>query len=161
MKKTELSIGDLVKVPELVYDNGSEDFNNGICKIRQLRCTDLDVYAYEDLEYSEIEPILITNVILTKIGFVEKDSSRESNTFEFRLDNLVVNYSTTLAIVDIVKVKEKFAEQNTTEFEEGNKIVFNLSAKILYLHQLQHLLRMVGIELNEIQDAGLMSIYEF
>lgn len=32
MKKTELSIGDWVKVPELVYDNGSEDFNNGICK---------------------------------------------------------------------------------------------------------------------------------
>ena len=104
---------------------------------------------------------MITNAILTKIGFVEKESSRESNTFEFRLDNLVVNYSTTLAIVDIVKVKEKFAEQNTTEFEEGNKIVFNLSAKILYLHQLQHLLRLVGIELNEIQDAGLMSIYEF
>ena len=161
MKKTELSIGDWVKIPELVYDNGSEDFNNGICKIRQLRCTDLDVYAYEDLKYSEIEPILITNAILTKIGFIEKDSSRESNTFEFRLDNLVVNYSTTLAIVDIVKVKEKFAEQNTTEFEEGNKIVFNLSAKILYLHQLQHLLRLVGIELNEILDVGLMSIYEF
>ena len=74
----------------------------------------MDVYAYEDLEYSEIEPILITNAILTKIGFVEKDSSRESNTFEFRLDNLAVNYSTTLAIVDIVKVKEKFAEPNTT-----------------------------------------------
>ena len=32
MKITELSIGDWVKFPELVYDNGSEDFNNGICK---------------------------------------------------------------------------------------------------------------------------------
>ena len=29
MNKTELSIGDWVKVPNIAYDNGREDFDNG------------------------------------------------------------------------------------------------------------------------------------
>ena len=58
-------------------------------------------------------------------------------------------YSTTLASIDIIKAKEKLPEDNnTTEDEAGNMIEFNLSAKILYVHQLQHLLRLVGKELN-------------
>ena len=158
MKKTELSIGDWVKVPELVYDNGSEDFNNGICKIRQLRCTDLDVYAYEELSYSEVEPIMITKAILEKFGFVEKESESWSNTFEYRTADLLVIYSTTLARVDILKAKEKIAEPNTIEYEAGNMIEFDLSAKILYVHQLQHLLRIVG---KDFDDVELMGIYEF
>lgn len=158
MKKTELSIGDWVKVPELVYDNGSEDFNNGICKIRQLRCTDLDVYAYEELSYSEVEPIMITKAILEKLGFVEKESESWSNTFEYRTADLLVIYSTTLARVDILKAKEKIAEPNTIEYEAGNMIEFDLSAKILYVHQLQHLLRIVG---KDFDDVELMGIYEF
>ena len=47
MKKTELSIRDFVKVPELVYDNGLEDFDNGMHQIRRLGDYDLDVCAYE------------------------------------------------------------------------------------------------------------------
>ena len=161
MKKTELSIRDFVKVPELVYDNGLEDFDNGIYQVQRLRDDDLDVYTFEELSYSEVEPIMITKAILEKLGFVEKESESWSNTFEYRTADLLVVYSTTLARVDILKAKEKIAEPNTIEYEAGNMIEFDLSAKILYVHQLQHLLRLVGIELNEIQDAGLMSIYEF
>ena len=153
MNKSELSIGDWVKVPKLVYDCGLEDFDNGMCKVRRLRYLDLDVYAYEELDYSEVEPILITNVILNALGFVEKNSPEESNAFVLSTDNIIVNYSTKLATVDIVKAKDKLTEP-------GAEVEFNLSAKILYLHQLQHLLRLVGIEFNESVDAKLMRIYE-
>ena len=153
MDKSELSIGDWVRVPKLVYDCGLEDFDNGMCKVRRLRYDDLDVYAYEDLDYSEVEPILITNTILSALGFVEKNSTEEPNAFVLATDNIIVNYSTKLATVDIVKAKGKLTEP-------GAEVEFNLSAKILYLHELQHLLRLVEIELNESVDAKLMGIYE-
>ena len=166
MKKTELSIGDWVKVPELVYDNGLEDFSNGMYQIRRLGDYDLDVCVYKKLgyteykklSYSEVEPIMITKAILEKLGFVEKDSESGSNTFEYRTADLLVVYSTTLARVDILKAKEKIAEPNTIENEAGNMIEFDLSAKILYVHQLQHLLRIVG---KDFDDVELMGIYEF
>ena len=166
MKKTELSIGDWVKVPELVYDNGLEDFSNGMYQIRRLGEYDLDVCVYKELgyteykklSYSEVEPIMITKAILEKLGFVEKDSESGSNTFEYRTADLLVVYSTTLARVDILKAKEKIAEPNTIENEAGNMIEFDLSAKILYVHQLQHLLRIVG---KDFDDVELMGIYEF
>ena len=158
MKKTELSIGDWVKVPELVYDNGLEDFSNGMYQIRRLGDYDLDVCAYEELCYTEVEPIMITKAILEKLGFVEKDSESGSNTFEYRTADLLVVYSTTLARVDILKAKEKIAEPNTIENEAGNMIEFDLSAKILYVHQLQHLLRIVGKDFDGIE---LIGIYEF
>ena len=135
-----------------------EDFDNGIYQVRRLRDDDLDVYAFEELSYSEIEPIVITKAILEKLGFVEKDSESGSNTFEYRTADLLVVYSTTLARVDILKAKEKIAEPNTIENEAGNMIEFDLSAKILYVHQLQHLLRIVGKDFN---DVELMRIYEF
>ena len=166
MKKTELSIGDWVKVPELVYDNGLEDFSNGMYQIRRLGDYDLDVCVYKELGYTEykklsyfeVEPIMITKAILEKLGFVDKDSESGSNTFEYRTADLLVVYSTTLARVDILKAKEKIAEPNTIENEAGNMIEFDLSAKILYVHQLQHLLRIVG---KDFDDVELMGIYEF
>ena len=135
-----------------------EDFDNGIYQVRRLRDDDLDVYAFEELSYSEVELFMITKAILEKLGFVEKDSESGSNTFEYRTADLLVVYSTTLARVDILKAKEKIAEPNTIENEAGNMIEFDLSAKILYVHQLQHLLRIVGKDFN---DVELMGIYEF
>ena len=135
-----------------------EDFDNGIYQVRRLRDDDLDVYTFEELSYSEVEPIMITKAILEKLGFVEKDSESGSNTFEYRTADFLVVYSTTLARVDILKAKEKIAEPNTIENEAGNMIEFDLSAKILYVHQLQHLLRIVGKDFN---DVELMGIYEF
>ena len=107
-----------------------EDFDNGIYQVRRLRDDDLDVYAFEELSYSEVELIMITKAILEKLGFVEKDSESGSNTFEYRTADLLVVYSTTLARVDILKAKEKIAEPNTFENEDGNMIEFDLSAKV-------------------------------
>ena len=135
-----------------------EDFDNGIYQVRRLRDDDLDVYAFEELSYSEVELIMITKAILEKLGFVEKDSESGSNMFEYRTADLLVVYSTMLARVDILKAKEKIAEPNTIENEAGNMIEFDLSAKILYVHQLQHLLRIVG---KDFDDVELMGIYEF
>ena len=159
MKKTELSIRDFVKVPELVYDNGLEDFSNGMYQIWRLGDYDLDVCAYEELDYTEVEPIMITKAILEKLGFVEKELFKGANTFEYKTDDLLVIYSTTLWSIDMFKAKEKLAEPNTILFEAGNVIEFDLSAtKILYVHQLQHLLRLVGKDFDGIELAG---IYEF
>ena len=96
MNKTELSIGDWVKVPTLAYDNGREDFDNGMYKVRCLRDDDLDVYAFEELRYSEVEPIMITKSILEMFGFVEKEAA-----FEYRTDDLLAVYSMNYARVDI------------------------------------------------------------
>ena len=95
-----------------------------------MRDDDLDVYAFEELSYSEVELIMITKAILEKLGFVEKDSESGSNTFELRTADLLVVYSTMLARVDILKAKEKIAEPNTIENEAGNMIEFGLSAKV-------------------------------
>ena len=151
MKKTELSIGDWVKVPELMRscDNDHDDSFNGIFEVKRLGDYDLDVCSFNELSYYEIEPVMITKAILEKFGFVEKESSKEANIFEYRTADLLVIYSTTLASIDILKAKEKLPEDNNTTVDEaGNMIEFNLSAKILYVHQLQHLLRLVGKELN-------------
>ena len=154
MNKSELSIGDWVKVHKLVYDNDREDFDNGIHQVRRLRDDNLDVYAVEDLSYSEVEPIMITKSVLEKIGFVEK----ESHLFEFKTDSLSIAYSTMLGIAYIIKAKDKIAESDASMYEDGYVILFDLSAKILYLHQLQHLLRIIGKDINGIDLTG---IYEF
>ena len=125
---------------------------------------DLDVCTYEELGYTEVKPIMITKAILEKLGFVEKDSAKGANIFEYKTDDLLVIYSTTLysttlGSIDMFKAKEKLAEPNTILFEAGNVIEFDLSAtKILYVHQLQHLLRMVGKDFDGIELTG---IYEF
>ena len=151
MKKTELSISDWVRVPELMRscDNDHDDSFNGIFEVKRLGDYDLDVCSFDELSYYEIEPVMITKEILEKFGFVEKQSSKEANIFEYRTVDLLVIYSTTLASIDIIKAKEKLPEDNNTTVDEaGNMVEFNLSAKILYVHQLQHLLRLVGKELN-------------
>lgn len=154
MNKTELSIGDWVKVPRLVYYNSADRFDNGIYQVRRLKEFYLDVYTFDELSYSEVEPIVITKAILEKLGFVEK----EAGVFKLRTDDILVIYSTACTSLDILKAKDKLAEQNTIKYEEGNTIEFDLSAKIIYVHQLQHLLRMVGKEFSGIELAG---IYEW
>ena len=44
------------------------------------------------------------------------------------------------------------------DYIAANKVEFYLSAKILYVHQLQHLLRIVG---KEFDGDELPGIYEF
>ena len=160
MNKTELSIGDWVKAPKLVYDCGLEDFDNGMCKVRHLRDDDLDVYAFNDLKYSDVEPIVITKAILEKLGFVEKDVDVEPNTFEFRTDDLLVKCYMNTSDIDILKAKEKMPDSHAMDLDyiAANKVEFYLSAKILYVHQLQHLLRIVG---KEFDGDELPGIYEF
>lgn len=46
------------------------------------------------------------------LGFVEKYPAKEYNIFEFRTDDLLVNYFMTLATVDILKAKEKIPQPN-------------------------------------------------
>ena len=160
MNKTELSIGDWVKAPKLVYDCGLEDFDNGMCKVRHLRDDDLDVYAFNDLKYSDVEPIVITKAILEKLGFVEKDGDIEPNTFEFRTNDLLVKCYMNSGDIDILKAKEKIPDSHAMDLDyiAANKVEFYLSAKILYVHQLQHLLRIVG---KEFDGDELPGIYEF
>ena len=156
MIKTELSIGDWVKVPGLVYDNGLEDFDNGMCKVRRLGDGDLDVYAFEELSYSEVEPIMITKSILERFGFVEKEAVKEVNIFEYRTDDLLAVYSMNYARVDIRYYK--INESNTDENGDSNIMEFDLSANVLYVHQLQHLFRIVGKEFNEIELIGIYEV---
>ena len=71
---------------------------------------DLDVCAYEELGYTEVKPIMITKAILEKLGFIDKESPKGANTFEYKTVDILVIYSTTLgSIDDMFKAKEKLA----------------------------------------------------
>ena len=121
MKASELMIGDWVQVPSLI-DN-VEGFN-AWCKVKQLRDDDLDVVGFKELKYDEIEPISITIEILEKNGFT-KDLDTDGIHYWFTLIDEHIRFS-------ILYARSVFQWLGPLDFK--------------YVHQLQHALRLCGIE---------------
>ena len=124
MKADELMINDWVQIPCLI-DN-TENYN-AWCQIKQLRDGDLDVIGFKELSYDEICPISLTTDILEKNGFkIDK------------YGQMVLDEELGTSEVYIV-------------LQDGDEcywwVVNNeLIAKIRYVHQLQHALRLSGIK---------------
>lgn len=127
-----LMIGDWVQVPCLI-DN-TENYN-AWCQIKQLRDGDLDVIGFKELSYDELESIPLTPEILEKIGFVK--SMQVSDTEPYDVDeegNMHFSYN----------------EVFWGWWQPNN--IFCIPAgglgwlDIKYVHQLQHILRLCGIE---------------
>lgn len=120
MKATELMIGDWVQVPSLI-DN--VEYYDAWCKVKQLRDCDLDVIGFKELKYDEIEPIPLTPKILEKNGWEERPTGYVFYTDRKRYDNSLwyILGSNTFVV-------------NRNEFQ------------IKYVHELQHALRLLGIE---------------
>ena len=90
------------------------------------------------------------------MGFVEKEHTKEFRVFEYRTDDLLAVYSMNYARVDIRYYK--INESNTAETGDSNIMEFDLSANVLYVHQLQHLFRIVGKDFNEIELIGIYEV---
>ena len=121
MKSNELMIGDWVQVPCLIDKTEHYD---AWCKVRQLRDDDLDVIGFKELKYNEIVPIPLTTEILEKNGF-----KRELNE-----DNIHYKF---ILIYDGIRFSLLYARN---VFQWLGPLDFK------YVHQLQHALRLCGIE---------------
>ena len=122
MKARDLMIGDWVQVPCLI-DN-TENYN-AWCQIKQLRDGDLDVIGFKELSYDEIEPIPITPEILEKNGFKYMTDLWYTQTKEMKPIQIVFKKTSVITL-----------SINCTP------VPINLK----YVHQLQHALRLYGIE---------------
>lgn len=124
MEAKDLMVGDWVQVPCLI-DN-TENYN-AWCQIKQLRDCDLDVIGFKELSYDEICPIPLTPEILEKNGWVKNLYSAES------YDN------------------EELECLSLWVGEDGkNKWWWHVGVELVtpinYVHELQHALRLCGIE---------------
>lgn len=119
-------IGDWVQVPCLI-DN-TENYN-AWCQIKQLRDGDLDVIGFKELSYDELEPIPLTPEILEKIGFEIQPN----------IGYIIDDWDVTQIIYD--------------SWNHNLRIIKNYKACLdietfddMAVHQLQHALRLCGIE---------------
>lgn len=127
MKVNELMVGDWVNVNGL-------NLKVGAIHADEIGVVDPDykIYWCSDDEFDRIDPIPLTEDILVKNGFVgvELTDSYELNTDYYEIE--VWNYSDGLWVVNV----------HWIEFSSTPKS----KATVSYVHQLQHLLRLCGIE---------------
>jgi len=69
--KEELFLGAWVCVPELIYDNGPDDYNLGYVQITKLEDDEVWTTGLTEIDYSEIDPIPLTPELLDKLGLHE------------------------------------------------------------------------------------------
>ena len=127
MKPTELMIMDWVHCTKLDY--APENYVANM-QVKQLYVADLDTYSFKELKYEEIEPIPLTPEILEKNGFV------------FLCQDYSAYYLNKLEIRERELTAEGLYEY---DLEIGGVWVL-----IHYVHELQHILRLCG--LNELAD---------
>lgn len=124
MRATDLMIGDLVHyIGDLVYYIGDVCNNDVNIRVREIHEDFVySTLAADDFYYDELEPIPLTPKILEKNGFVEKEFYSELIVGDYRI------------ICDL---------HNVCIQRNGH---VDLDIPIEYLHELQHSLRLCGIE---------------
>ena len=136
MEAKDLMIGDWVQVPSLI-DNVEQ--YDAWCTVRQLRDCDLDVVGFKELKYDEIVPIPLTPEILEKNGFVANKHVYPYPYYEYENEK------------GKLKIGFAFPQGNKTSYKEpwvciDSEYVFIEHIPCIYVHQLQHTLRLCGIE---------------
>ena len=134
MKANELMIGDYVQVPELI--DKVEEYE-AYCKVKQLRITDLDVVEFKELNYDEIQPIPLTSEILKKIGF--KEQVLDVMQLDEYKDGKLIYY---IYWKYIDKKEGGYLKIASFTYEIGGFSRFHIK----YVHELQHALRLCGID---------------
>ena len=127
MKANELMIGDWVYRPAC-YDQVKEIRNTGVIGIDGMRGL---------ITFSELEPIPLTPEILEKNGFRKSVSPPGIHAKCYEIDNKDEKYCLTIANYN--KYKRLLLDIDSEDSE-----CFNI--KCDYVHQLQHALRLCGIE---------------
>lgn len=123
MDAKDLMIDDWVQVPCLI-DN--VEHYDAWCKVKQLRDCDLDVIGFKELKYNEIMPIPLTAEILKKYGFHE---------------SILQNDRWIYQDIALTKVGDSYILSSL--YDDFN---IGIRPRICAVHELQHALRLCGIE---------------
>ena len=147
MKTEDLMIGDYIKTND-DWDNG---YKNKICIVVGLRNEDglikcdltdrFNCYVWSDDEDS-FEPILLTKEILEKNGFKYDPNSDEPNDGWWKWRRLGVK--TGNEYIDIAFRDDDVAIYDLEIMKGNSSGTFHLN----YVHELQHLINLLHIELN-------------
>lgn len=137
-----------IKHPELEYFNDEEDYCRGFANITKLSRDELNTTSLKEINYSEIQPIILTEGLLKDLGFKEDSYTNLSYGYYFEDDNIriTINLKSRLEIEIGIWVWEKSGLRRNSSFSFDK--TGDPKIKELYLHQLQYLVAMVGYELN-------------
>ena len=137
-----------IKHPELEYFSDEDDYCRGFANITKLRRDDLNTTSLKEINYSEIQPIKLTEDLLKNLGFKEDSYTNLSPDYYFEDDKIriTVNLKSRPNIEIGIWVWEKNGLRRNSSFSFDR--IGDPKIKELYLHQLQYLVNMVGYELE-------------
>ena len=137
-----------IKHPELEYFSDADDYCRGFANITKLSGDELNTTSLKEVNYSEIQPIKLTEDLLKDLGFKEDSYTNLSPDYYFENDNLriTINLKSRPNIEIGIWVWEKNGLRRNSSFNFDR--TGDPKIKELYLHQLQYLVAMVGYELN-------------
>ena len=139
MNTRDLRIGDKVIYDRIVYE--IIQLNNLSAKLLR--------NGYGRLVLSEdLEPIPITDELLEKLCFEKKAFACEDTNPEDNLDYYIFNIGDYEIVLDLGDVVDPNDGKCNIEIDKNEEFLF--CDKIIYLHELQHLLWDEKIEINTI-----------
>ena len=145
IKKEELRLGNWVKIPKNAYYYDEEDFDEGYTQVTSLSSYELNTYSLKEISYDEIEGIPLTGEILEKIGFQKDGYTNLSSDYLLEIKDdfsIAINIKPTCD-----KHGQIWVENKHTKHVSCLEIPrFSMSDKTLYVHQLQNLLSVVGVD---------------
>lgn len=134
MKATDLMVGDSIYRPDC-YDEVVEIRLNGIIGKDSNRGL---------IPFDEIRPIEITPEILEKIGFIDASGKKLKYEYESFNKDVQLNYLTKYSVFSIYIKNEK--DNYLWGLIRPNEWYKALEGEINYIHELQHALRLCGID---------------
>ena len=137
-----------IKHPGLEYFSDEDDYCRGFANITKLSRDELNTTSLKEINYSEIQPIKLTEDLLKDLGFKEDSYTNLSFGYYFEDDNIriTINLKSRLEIEIGIWVWEKTGLRRNSSFSFDK--TGEPKIKELYLHQLQYLVSMVGYELE-------------
>lgn len=150
MKEKELQIGDWVYIFDPDYKDEKEAY-----KVSEIREDGIRVYMFNDTyEENWFEPILLTPEIIEANNLCLGRNVFKHNVGPFE-DDTIIDISRNLIMIDDAEKKEfwclHLCNKECDCFEGG---VISMNLNLLYVHQFQHALRVVG--LTELADEFII-----
>ena len=136
-KEVKLDIKDLM-VGDWVIVLDSYD---GPCKIETLGEVDVDTDGLDEVEYDRLRPIPITPEILEKNGFEEMPKDKFG-----RREYCYAEFLTDIETIDVSLTENKSNPKYNWTINISNPAVFSGRGFINYVHELQHALRLCGVD---------------
>ena len=137
-----------IKHPGLEYFSDEDDYCRGFANITKLSRDELNTTSLKEVNYSEIQPIKLTEDLLKDLGFKEDSYTNLSPDYYFEDDNIriTINLKSRPNVEIGIWVWEKNGLRRNSSFSFDR--TGDPKIKELYLHQLQYLVSMVGYELE-------------